>query len=203
VPVGATPQPDGHTAVKVDGRRLRRQNNREAVIDALIALLEEGDYSPSTNDVAERAGISARSLFRYFDDVDDLLRAAIQRQLATAQPVLDLGVTADAPVAMKIRRLVERRVAMHEALTPTARASRIAAHRSSVITRQLRAGRRFLGNQIRQLFPEELDGERADLLPAIDALLSYETHDLLRGTHGMSRERTQAALMTALTVLIG
>ena len=60
---------------EVDGRRLRRDQNREAVLDALVALFHEGIYQPSTNDIAERAGISPRSVFRYFEDVDDLNRA--------------------------------------------------------------------------------------------------------------------------------
>jgi AcrR family transcriptional regulator len=189
--------------VKVDGRRLRRVQNREAVIDALVDLFEEGDYSPSTNDIAARAGISPRSLFRYFDDVEDLHRAGIERQLATAEPFLDLGVTADAPTATKIERLVDRRVAMHEALAPTARAARAIAHGSPVVAAQLRAGRTFLRNQIRRLFPTEFDGKQSDLLPAVDALCSFETHELLRVTHGMSRQRTQSALTTALTALLG
>ena len=42
----------------VDGRRLRREQNREAVIDALVELFEEGSYTPSSGEIAERAGIS-------------------------------------------------------------------------------------------------------------------------------------------------
>ena len=46
------------TALEVDGRRLRREQNRESVIDALIELFGEGVYQPSSADIAERAGIS-------------------------------------------------------------------------------------------------------------------------------------------------
>src|SRR5438128_1011303 len=73
-------------SAEVDGRRLRREQNREAVLDALVELFAEGLYQPSANDIAERAGISPRSLFRYFDDIDDLNRATIERQLAAARP---------------------------------------------------------------------------------------------------------------------
>src|SRR3954470_12345428 len=94
------------TAVELDGRRLRREQNREAVIDALVGLWEEGVYQPSASQIADGAGLSPRSLFRYFDDVDDLNRAAIERQLAGARPLLDVGVGPDAPTATKVERVV-------------------------------------------------------------------------------------------------
>src|SRR5688500_3891186 len=81
---------------EVDGRRLRRQQNREAVIDALIELFEEGSYTPSSAEVAERAGISPRSLFRYFDDVDDLNRAAVDRHIDTHRALFEIEVDPDA-----------------------------------------------------------------------------------------------------------
>ena len=96
-------------AEEVDGRRLRREQNREAVLDALVGLFTEGFYQPSANEIAERAGISPRSLFRYFDDVDDLNRAAIERQLAAARPQLDIGIGPDAPTKAKVERVVEAR----------------------------------------------------------------------------------------------
>ena len=77
---------------QVDGRRLRREQNREAVIDALVALFEEGSYTPSSNEIAERAGISPRSLFRYFDDVDDLNRTAVERHINTHRALFDVAV---------------------------------------------------------------------------------------------------------------
>src|SRR4051812_46447745 len=92
-------------AAEVDGRRARRDQNREAVLDALGAFYDEGVYTPSTAEIAERAGLSPRSLFRYFDDVDDLNRAAIERQVTRAQPLLDPGVQPGDPTAVKIERL--------------------------------------------------------------------------------------------------
>ena len=47
-----------------DGRRLRRERNRDAVIEALLDLFGEGNLQPSTDEIAVRSGVSARSLFR-------------------------------------------------------------------------------------------------------------------------------------------
>ena len=185
-----------------DGRRLRREQNREAVIDALVELFEEGRYQPSSAEIAERAGLSSRSLFRYFDDVDDLNHAAIERQLAKARPLLAIGVGPDAPTAEKIRHLVAARVKLHETTAHAARATRASAHRRTVIAAQLHDGRSYLRHQIERLFAAELDGAETTLLPAVDALCSFETYELLRHDQGLSRPKVTAALVAALTALL-
>jgi AcrR family transcriptional regulator len=190
-------------APEADGRRRRRHQNREAVLDALTALFREGVYQPGANEIAERAGLSPRSLFRYFDDVDDLNRAAIERQLVEARPLLDIGVNPDAPTNEKVERLVSARVRLFEAVGPAMRATRACAHRHAVVAAQLHDARAFMRHQVARLFTPELAGRRDVLLPALDALCSFESYELLRRDQGLSRPKTTAALEHALTVLLG
>ena len=185
-----------------DGRRLRREQNREAVLDAMVSLFTEGALQPTTDEIAERAGVSARSLFRYFDDVEDLYRAAIERHLAAARPLLDLGVGPEAPLPVRVERLVDARLRMYDAVGPAARAARASAHRSPVVAGQLREARSFLRRQLRSLFAPELAGRPA-VLPAVDVLCSFESYDLLRGDQRMSRASAEAALTAALMELLG
>lgn len=189
-------------AEELDGRRLRRQNNREAVVHALISLFEDGVYEPSSAQIAERAGLSPRSLFRYFDDVDDLNRAAIDQQLATARPLLDVGVTADAPLTVRIERLVAARIRLYDAIEPGARAARITAHRHAPVAKQVADSRAYLREQVCRLFRRELTGERLTLVPAVDALCSFETYQLLRVDQKLSRQKTATALSRALRTLL-
>jgi AcrR family transcriptional regulator len=190
------------STTEVDGRRLRRERNREAVIDALVQLFDEGSYQPTTDEIAERAGLSPRSLFRYFDDIDDLNRAAVERELARAQPLLEVGISADAPTADKIDGIVEARLRMWEAVEPAARAARLNAFRRPVIAAQLADGRTFLRRQLRALFAAELAGDRASLLGAIEVLTSFESYDLLRIDQRLSRAKTVSTLTSALRALL-
>ena len=189
-------------AVVEDGRHLRRAHNRTAVLDAMVALFSEGCYQPSTSDVARRAGISPRSLFRYFDDVDDLNRAAIDRHLAAARPLLEVGIGADAPTAAKIDRLVDARVRLYEAIAPAARAARRYALRHVEIARQLTTSRAFLRKQVRSLFAPELKGVHLSKLPVLDVLCSFETYELLRIENGLSRSKAAETLRVALATLL-
>jgi AcrR family transcriptional regulator len=189
--------------VEVDGRRLRREQNRDAVLDALVELFEAGIYQPGANQIAERAGISPRSLFRYFDDIDDLSRAAIERALADAGSLFDVTIDPAAPTAEKIDTLVAHRVRLFEATAAPARAARIGAHRLGAVAEQVHGARTYLRHQIAEVFAPELAGPRRALLPAVDALCQFETYDLLRSEHRLSRPKLTAALTAALTQLLG
>ena len=70
-----------------DGRSLRRKRNRDAVISALIELIQEGDLTPTVAKIADRAAVSHRSVFRYFDDLNDLARTAIETEFRKAWPL--------------------------------------------------------------------------------------------------------------------
>ncbi len=61
----------------VDRRRLRTERGRQLVVDALLAYYDEGDPEPGAAKIAARAGVSERTVFRYFDDLDSLAAAAI------------------------------------------------------------------------------------------------------------------------------
>jgi len=190
------------TSQEVDGRRLRREQNREAVLDALAELFSEGVYQPRANEIAERAGISPRSLFRYFDDIDDLNRATIERHLAAARPQLDIGIGPDASTKAKVECVVEARMRLFETIAPAARAARGYALRHPVVAAQVRDSRFQLRDQVHRLFAPELEGDRAELLPALDALCSFETCELVRFDQGLSRAEAVSALVKALTALL-
>ena len=74
------PMPD--PAPIVDGRRARRHRSRDLAVDAVLDLLGEGVLRPTAQQVAERSGVSLRSIFRIFDDVESLNAAAAARQLS-------------------------------------------------------------------------------------------------------------------------
>jgi AcrR family transcriptional regulator len=187
---------------ETDGRRLRREQNREAVLDALVALFRAGNYQPSAAEIAQRAGLSPRSLFRYFDDVDDLHQAATSRQLQRASTLVQFDTSAEAPAAVRVERVVQARARLYEELGPAARAMRACAHRYPRLARQLRANRSFLRDQLRAVFAPELAGAAAARFPAIDALCSFESYELLRFDQNLSRAKTTAALTEALRTLL-
>jgi AcrR family transcriptional regulator len=91
--------------VAPDGRTARRDRNRDAVLDAVLDLFAEDALAPSAVQVAERSGVSLRSVYRYFDDTDELVRAGIARSRARVRPLVVLGDRGQRPVEDRVRRL--------------------------------------------------------------------------------------------------
>ena len=57
-----------------DGRLKRSVATRKKILQALTALTYEGVLSPTAEQVAMRADVGLRTVFRHFDDMDSLYR---------------------------------------------------------------------------------------------------------------------------------
>jgi len=123
-----------------DGRVLRGARNRHAVVEAMLALIEEGDPRPTAKRVAERAGVALRSVFHYFDDVESVLAAAArlqaQRHWHLVQPVAP-----ELPVGERVAQVVAQRSTLFERIAPARRAALLVEHDSPVIRAWLEEGR--------------------------------------------------------------
>ncbi len=206
--LAAGPLPDGPdaAAAETDGRRLRRAANREAVVDALLDLYEEGNLRPGTDEIAERAGISPRSLFRYFEDTDDLAGEAVTRQLARALPLVRLDVDATAPFEDRVRALVEQRFRLFDAVGRAAQVTRLRAPFQPRLAETLAESRHFLRGQLRTLFEAELEamgGARAEwALASADVLTTFESYQLLTTDQRFSVPEARDVVLRALAALL-
>lgn len=189
-----------------DGRKRRRAQNREAVIDALVALIGSGRFDASTTEIAQEAGISPRSLFRYFDDVDDLLQSAVARHHELARPFLRIDADPSDPLARRIAALVSARAQLWETVAPSARVARMRAPVVPMLAAELARNRAFQRAQLEELFSPELAAMEPQharaVLTAVDVLCSFEAHDLVRNDHGLPAGVAEAALVQALTALL-
>jgi AcrR family transcriptional regulator len=190
-----------------DGRRLRRSRNRETVVDALLALYGEGNLDPSAADVAERSGLSPRSLFRYFTDVDDLARAAIDRQYAILMPMAVIDLDMDASLSERAKSLVERRVKVFEIAGKVGLVARLRAPFEPVIAEQLTGIRTQLRAQIEALFSEELKALGATrgraALAAIDSLCTFEAYYLWRCDQVLEMAEITTLMTDSILSLLG
>ena len=174
----------------VDGRSLRRERNRQDIVDALLSLIENGETEISAALIASKAGLSERSIFRYFDDVNDLYRSVCD--LAFSKEI-EYALIEDAGVGSldtKIENFVNQRVRIYTMNEKIAPAARSFAFKNPIIKNQLVVGRKLLRTQIMKHFAEELSAfdkqQQQAAVAIIDSLTTFESYDMMRSDQKMS-----------------
>ena len=189
------------TSESRDGRTLRSLRTRTAVVDALLELIDEGDLRPPAPRIAERAGVSLRSVFQHFRDLEGLFAFATDRQLerigALVRPLPTTG-----PVEDRLDAFVDQRVAIYEAVTPVRRAALaqepFSPHAVVARDRILAVARA----ELERTFAEELTGAAPDLLEALDAAASWQVWEALRNHQGLDVDGARKVLRRLLHSLL-
>ncbi len=189
----------------IDGRRLRSARSRDAVVDALLAMYQEGIRRPGAAQIAARAGVSERSVFRHFDDLDALVEATAARQFERIAHLFT-PLVANGPRRARMRALIEHRLTFHDAAAPVLRAAVIIEPISSRLQPMFATRRRLLNVQVERQFGVELGrrgaADRAELTRALGGVLSLEFIEHLRHDLDITRDETASILERAGLALL-
>lgn len=192
--------------VPVDGRTARAVRTREAIVDACIALVSNGDLRPTAPRIAERAGVSVRSVFQHFDDLESLYAMVAERSVGRIAQLI-VPVDPELPFEERLATFMAQRCALLEALTPIRRAANVHAPFSKEITKRLQAGHDFLRAEAGQVFASELAavdaGEREVLLDMLDTMLSWSSWESLRTLNARSAEQAADVLTRLARAALG
>ena len=194
---------------RVDGRRARRERNREAVVDAVLELLREGNLRPSTDQIAERAGLSPRSLFRYFDDVDDLFGVAIRKQARFFREHLRVEIDPTLPLAERVAALVEQRLDLYDVISGVGVVARSHEPFRPQVRAELAQFRALVRDQLRSVVADDLAGVAAEAaevaerrLAAAEMLLSFESYRMLLDDRSLDRAGAAGVMAEGLATLL-
>jgi TetR/AcrR family transcriptional regulator of autoinduction and epiphytic fitness len=188
--------------VAPDGRVVRGERNREAIVDALLALYDDGNMRAGAAEVAVRAGVSTRSVHNHFADMEVLRAEVAERQWGRYEH-LTVPPPNDRSLEDRIELLVERRSVFYEAITPVRRAALLSVDESPAITRRLDFLSRLLRNQLAELFAPELRHADESVLDAIDLCTSWEAWDRLRAQQRLSGRAARRVVATTIHLLLG
>jgi len=177
---------------------------RRAVVDALLALLDEGDLRPSAERVADRAGVSLRALWANFTDLETLYAAAGQRQLER-QEELTRRINPRLPLDQRVTALCRQRAQVLEFLAPVARAAQL----REPFSPQLRANRarqyEIARTELVELFGAELaaaGGQAGALLDALTAATTWRVWATLRDDLELSVTAARQAMARTVRALL-
>jgi AcrR family transcriptional regulator len=193
------------TVTEHDGRLARSARTRRAIVDALRSLHHDGDLRPTAHRVAERAGVSLRTVWQHINDLDTLLVEAGRRDYDIALRYVT-PIDVDAPLAARLRQLVRQRGRMYEDLSPVWRAARLQEPFSPQIRRNrdqlLEAARdqleRVLGGELAALS----DATRGPVFAGLQVATAWSTWESLRGELGFTAEDAEQAVFVLVSNLL-
>jgi AcrR family transcriptional regulator len=201
---GAGPPEKGDDAPHRDGRTVRGERTREAVVAALLALLDAGELNPTAERVAGRAGVSERSIFQHFGDREALFEAAALRQYERIVPelrVIDPGL----PFEERLEAFVVQRTWLLERVSGVGPAALILEHDSETVAGWLTATRRAKAREVERVFATELAEVPAPSRPVVRAAMvaaaSWTAWESYRIHQRLGADRSRAAMTTALRAL--
>jgi len=187
---------------RIDGRTARGARTREAIIDALYDLLREGHGDTGARAIAERAGVSTRSVFQHFEDLETVYAEVAARQADAINPHL-APIDPLVPIAERVDRLVAARDEMYSIIAPVRRAVNVhrTARTSPLVRNNLNRLHRAMREQVAATFPREVSGDER-LLAQIDVCLSFESWDQFTSQHGLTRAAARGHLAGLVISLV-
>ena len=196
--MGAPPQ-------QRDGRTVRAERTRQALVEALIGLLHEGTLTPTAAAIAARAGVSERSVFQHFPDREALLEAVAREQYDRVVPTLR-PVDSTLPLPERIEQFTAQRARLYELIGGVRRAGLLVEHESSSVAGWLATARQAKAADVERVFRRELDAIPADeqdaLRAALVMLCSWSAWDSWRTHQRLSVARAKAALAAGIAGLV-
>lgn len=183
-----------------DGRRRRSDRSRRRIIEAMFDLISEGHMSPSAVDVAERASVGLRTVFRHFEDMDSIYDEMTAELTEAVMPKF-LAPYEAGTWRERLMECVDRRAGIYETVFPMRVCMMLRRFHSKFLGEQYERETKLSRSALKSILPKQVTANR-ELFGAIEALLDFSTWRQLRQDQNRSVESAKASLRLALNGLI-
>lgn len=190
----------GGNEANLDGRVRRGRETRDRILQALYELVRENHAPPTADQVAARARVSQRTVFRHFEDMEALRADMTARVLSEVAPMLLQQVPAERSFDFRLKALVRKRARIFDHIAPF---RRVAARRPGEFDQERARLTAFLRSELEQVFAREVERMPRETLEAFDAITSFEMWDRLRRDQKLERSRAEAVIIQAVRRLVG
>lgn len=188
-------------APRPDGRRERSAASRRRILASMVDLIERGQPSPTAEAVAARAGVSLRTVFRHFDEMENLHLQIAALVFERVRHILERPFERrDWPAGLD--EAIARRAEFFEVMAPFKTAIDVHRHRSRAISAQHRRITVMSRDLLAKALPADVlaDRQRFELLAL---LLSLESWQRLREQQGLTVAEAQAAILRGARAFAG
>ena len=186
--------------LQTDGRIQRSERSRESIVQAVLDLVGEGILSPTAQQVAARADVGVRTVFRHFSDMETLF-ATMNSRLWDEYLPLFVREEQEGPLQTRIDHMLENRFLILDRLAPYTRAGSLHRAKSPFLQKQHDWNIRMFRADILFWLPE-IKADDSPLLSALEVLLSFEAYERLHVDQKLSTRKAQATISLATRALL-
>jgi TetR/AcrR family transcriptional regulator, regulator of autoinduction and epiphytic fitness len=190
---------------RLDGRLARSVRARAAIVQALLDLIQGGDLQPSAARIAGRAGVSLRSVFQHFRDMESVFAAAADLQTERLAPLFQ-PIPREGSLTHRLDAFVAQRTRLLEVISPARRAGLLHEPFSREIHTRLTRFRAQKAAIVRSVFAPEIAarpvGERRRFAAALVATGSWSFWQALREHQGLSPQQAAQVVRHTLAALL-
>ena len=185
----------------MDGRQRRRVDNKRRLFQSFLALIHEGVVSPTAQDLARRAKVGLRSVFRHYPEMEGLY----QEMALHVQDVVRNAFASrldSADWRERLSDLVRRRSLTYDSIAPYQVA--IEAHRHESL--HLNRHQKELAQMEQQAVLRDLGdviGSDVHIAEALTLMLSFNTWQRLRREQGLSHSDALSVVIGTCQALLG
>lgn len=188
-------------APETDGRRLRADESRRRIAQAMLELVREGEVTPSAETVAERAGVGRRTVFRLFNDMEGVYREMHAIMVARLAPMFAAPFDG-ATWRERLDEVIDRRARMFEEMLPIKSAADAHRYRSAFLQNEHKKLTRLQRQTMLAVLPESLAAQ-SERIEALDLTLSFEVWRRLRQEQKLPPRQAAAVLRRIVRALMG
>lgn len=183
----------------IDGRIERSAKTRRRILRVTRELILRGTIDPTAREIADRAGITTRTLFRHFSDMEALHRSFIEDADAQASRVMDEPFPEGVSVGWQelLGVVIDRRVRVHESLLALYISPIWSRYRALLSDSVQRGGIARRRARLREILPEAILAD-AVLFEALDGVLSIEYWVSLRRDQRLGVTRAAGVVKIAV-----
>ena len=182
-----------------DGRRRRSEQSRDRIVGAMLELVEGGAIAPGAEEVAARAKVGLRSVFRHFNDMDTLYREMSVRLARQYEHLLAPYRAAD--WRGQLAEAIIRRADIHERLIPFRRAADAHRHKSPMLQAQYEGMLLMMRVRLQSILPAALASD-VIAIETLDLLLSFPVWQRLRTDQKLPPEQARAVIEAQVDLLL-
>jgi TetR/AcrR family transcriptional regulator of autoinduction and epiphytic fitness len=185
----------------MDGRIQRWQRTHKAMIAAALELVVELEDLPSAQAIAERAGVTKRTVFDHFPDLASLFSDAADHQ----QYGMWSGLTPPEPgegFTARLKNVIEQRARLFEEVGPVRRVAARLAKDHEKLAEMMASSRKALRQHLAIHLEPEIGGLSPAAVEAVHAVATFEVWEVLRRQQGLTLSRATATVEAAIEAVV-